>query len=126
VAVVVLSVACGAAFSQREPQVQPAGVAGTAAAQQPAIQAGVPPVAYTNYCRVSGTAEEVILDFCVAIVGTGEVPPPPIERTSRVAMNYYTLKRIIPALQMTFDRHEKAYGPVEVDAQKRVRPGVVQ
>jgi hypothetical protein len=126
VAVVVLSVACGAAYSQREPQAQPAGAAGSAGAQAPAIEAGVAPAVYTNYCRVSGTAEEVILDFCVALIGTGEVPPPPIERTNRIAMNFYTLKRLIPALQTTLDRHEQAYGPVEIDAQKRMRPGIVQ
>jgi hypothetical protein len=125
-AVIVLSIACGAAFSQRQPQSEPARGAATAGTQQPSYEAGVPIAAYGNFCRVSGTPEEVIFDFGVAIVGTGEEPAPPIQRTSRIAMNFYTLKRLIPALQTTLDRHEKAYGPVEIDAQKRALPGTVQ
>ena len=125
-AVIILSVVCGAAFHKRPPQGEPARGAAPAGPQQPAFEAGVPVAAYANFCQVRGTYEEVIFDFGVAVVGTGEEPPPPIQRTSRIAMNFYTLKRLIPALQTTLDRHEKTFGPVEIDPQKRTLPAAVQ
>jgi len=37
-------------------------------------------------------------------------------------VNYYTAKRMLAALQLTIQRHEAAFGTLETDVQKRVRP----
>ena len=51
---------------------------------------------YANFCRVTGTPEELIV------------------------VNFYTAKRLYHALGMTLQRHEAAFGPLEVDVNKRV------
>jgi hypothetical protein len=81
-------------------------------------------VAYTNFCRVTGTPEELIIDF-----GLNAQPQPmpiePIEISERIILNYYTAKRLLAALHMSVQRHEAAFGVLEVDIQKRVRPGAL-
>ena len=124
-AVIALLVICGASFSQRQPRGESVHGTATAGPQQPANEGGTPIAVYANFCRVSGTSEEVFFDFGVRIL-TAEDLDAPVQTTSRVAMNFYTLKRLIPALQTTLDRHENAFGPVEIDIQKRALPGVVQ
>ena len=74
---------------------------------------------YANFSRVTGTTEEVIVDYGLNDVASG-VPKSPIRIDARVVMNFYTAKRLMTALQMTVERHEKAFGPVEVDVRKRV------
>lgn len=75
---------------------------------------------YANFCRVTGTPEEVVLDLAL------NVQPFPSQGQTvavgqRVVMNYFTAKRMMAALQMTIERHEQAFGRIEVDVQKRVR-----
>lgn len=77
--------------------------------------------AYTNFCRVTGTPEELIVDFGLNTQGAG-VPTQPIKLTQRVVMNYYTAKRLLGALQMSIARHEQAFGVLETNVQKRVSP----
>jgi hypothetical protein len=105
-----------------------------APAETPADGAGPPPAgiamqidisraraAYSNFCRVTGTPEELIVDF-----GLNAQPQPlptePIEISERIILNYYTAKRLLAALHMSVQRHEAAFGVLEVDIQKRVRP----
>ena len=78
------------------------------------------PASYANFCRVTGTPEEVILDFGLNTQPIG-VPQGPIEVSNRIVMNYFTAKRMIGALAISIQRHEAAFGPVEVDVQKRVK-----
>lgn len=75
---------------------------------------------YANFCRVTGTPEEVILDFGLNTQPFG-VPTEPITITQRITTNFYTAKRMLAALQMTVQRHEAAFGVLETDVQKRVR-----
>ncbi len=75
---------------------------------------------YANFCRVTGTPEEVILDFGLNTQPFG-VPTEPITITQRITTNFFTAKRMLAALQMTVQRHEAAFGVLETDVQKRVR-----
>src|SRR5215831_14729624 len=76
--------------------------------------------AYTNWYRVTGTPEELVLDFGLN-PQMGQVPTEPIKLTTRLVMNFYTAKRLLNALQFAVQRHESFFGVVEVDVQKRVR-----
>jgi len=75
---------------------------------------------YANFCRVTGTPEEVILDLGLNAQPVG-VPTGPVNITHRLILNYYTAKRLLGALHMTIQRHEAAFGVLEIDVQKRVR-----
>ncbi len=77
--------------------------------------------AYANFCRVTGTPEELIIDFGLNPQPMG-VPTNPVPIKQRLIVNYYTAKRMMAALQMSIQRHEAAFGVVEVDIQKRVQP----
>jgi hypothetical protein len=76
---------------------------------------------YSNFCRVIGTPEEVLLDL-----GLNEnptvAPTEPVAVTQRVVLNYFTAKRLWHALQITLQRHEAAFGVIETDIQKRLAP----
>jgi len=76
---------------------------------------------YANFCRVTGTPEEVLLDFGLNAQPFGQNPNP-IKISQRLVVNYYTAKRMLAALQLTIQRHEAAFGTLETDVQKRVRP----
>jgi len=77
---------------------------------------------YANFCRVTGTPEELILDFGLNAQPFGEQNEP-VSIHQRVVMNFYTAKRMLSALQVTIQRHETAFGVLETDIQKRVVPG---
>jgi len=76
---------------------------------------------YANFCRVTGTPEELIID-----VGLNSHPVGPqtesIRINQRLVLNYYTAKRLLAALQMSIQRHEVTFGVLETDVQKRVQP----
>jgi len=74
---------------------------------------------YANFCRVTGTREELILDFGLNAQPFG-VPTEPVEVKQRIVVNYYTAKRMLQALHMSVQRHEQAFGVLETDVQKRV------
>jgi hypothetical protein len=76
---------------------------------------------YANFCRVTGTPEELILDFGLNPQPVG-VPTQPIVITQRIIANFYTAKRMLQALQMTVQRQEATFGVLETDVQRRVRP----
>jgi len=78
---------------------------------------------YANFCRVTGTPEELIIDFGLNPQPFG-VPTSPIPVTQRIITNFYTAKRMLHALTLTLQRHEQTFGVLETDVQKRVRPGV--
>ena len=78
--------------------------------------------AYTNWYRVTGTPEELILDFGLT-TQMGQVPTEPIKLNHRLVMSFYTAKRLLNALHWAVNRHESLFGVLEVDLQKRVRGG---
>lgn len=76
---------------------------------------------YANFCRVTGTPEELIIDFGLNPQPFG-VPTEPVVISQRIITNFYTAKRMLHALQLTLQRHEAAFGVLETDVQKRVLP----
>lgn len=74
---------------------------------------------YANFCRVTGTPEELILDFGLNSQPFG-TPTEPVEVKQRLIVNYFTAKRLLHALHLSVQRHEQAFGSLEVDVQKRV------
>src|SRR5262245_55953160 len=77
---------------------------------------------YANFCRVTGTPEELILDFGLNAQPFG-LPTEPVEVKQRIVTNYYTAKRMLQALHLSVQRHEQAFGVLETDVQKRVIGG---
>lgn len=76
---------------------------------------------YANFCRVTGTPEELIIDFGLnaqPFGGQGD----PVRITQRLVTNYFTAKRMLHALHLSVQRHEAAFGVLETDVQKRVVP----
>ena len=76
---------------------------------------------YSNFCRVSGSPEELIVDFALNPQPMG-VPNNPIKIDERIVMNFYTAKRLLAALQMSIQRHEAVFGVLETNIQKRINP----
>jgi hypothetical protein len=76
---------------------------------------------YANFCRVTGSPEELIIDFGLNPQPVG-IPKSPIAVTQRVIVNYYTAKRLLHALSLSVQRHEAVFGVLETDIQKRVKP----
>lgn len=75
---------------------------------------------YANFCRVTGSPEELIVDFGLNPQPVG-IPKDPIHVKQRVIMNFFTAKRLLAALQMSVQRHEAVFGVLETDIQKRLR-----
>jgi len=78
---------------------------------------------YANFCRVTGTPEELIVDFGLNPQPFG-VPADPIALSQRIVLNFYTAKRLLAAMQMSLQRHEGAFGVLETDVQRRVLPNL--
>lgn len=75
---------------------------------------------YANFCRVSSSPEELILDLGLnpQPYATGNVT---VEVSQRIILNHYTAKRLLSALSMALQRHEQAFGVLETDVRKRVK-----
>ena len=76
---------------------------------------------YANFCRVTGSPEELIIDFGLNPQRVG-MPKNPISVSQRCIVNYYTAKRLLHALSLSVQRHEAVFGVLETDIQKRVKP----
>jgi hypothetical protein len=76
---------------------------------------------YANFVRVSGTPEEMLLDFGLNSQGAGTAANP-IQISNRIAMNYYTAKRLWLTMGASLQRHEQMFGALEIDVSKRVLP----
>ena len=76
---------------------------------------------YASFCRVTGSPEELIVDFGLNSQGMN-VTDQPIEIKQRIVLNFYTAKRLLHALHLSVQNHEKVFGNLEIDVQKRVQP----
>ena len=98
-------------------------IAKTAADQQQQVRVQVEDkgalTSYANFCRVTGTPEELIIDFGLNSQPFG-VPHEAVVITQRIVTNYYTAKRMLHALHLSVQRHEQAFGVLETDVNKRV------
>jgi hypothetical protein len=74
---------------------------------------------YANFCRVTGSPEELIIDFGLNAQPMGDGDQP-IEISQRIVLNFFTAKRLLHALHVSVQRHEKVFGNIETDIQKRV------
>lgn len=77
-------------------------------------------VCYANFCRVTGTPEELILDAGLNCQPMGT--PTEVAIKQRLVLNYFTAKRLLQALAMSIQRHEGVFGVLETDIGKRVGP----
>ena len=75
---------------------------------------------YANFCRISGTPEELLIDFGLNPQAVG-TPTEPIVVTQRIVTSWHTAKRLLSALKMSVDRHENVFGVLETDIQQRIR-----
>ena len=79
--------------------------------------------AYSNFARVTATPEEVIVDFALN-PNPFQAGRQEVRVTQRLIMNFYTAKRLASALAMTLQRHEAAFGGIELDVRRRAHgPG---
>ena len=76
---------------------------------------------YANFCRVTGSPEELIVDFGMNAQPMGSNDKP-IDIQQRIVLNFYTAKRLLHALHVSVQRHEEVFGQIETDIQKRVVP----
>jgi len=76
---------------------------------------------YANIFRVTGTPEELVVDFGFN-AGSIEQINGPIAVSQRLVMSFYTAKRLFQLLGVTLQRHEQTFGPIETNVQKRVVP----
>lgn len=101
--------------------------AAAAPAQQQMVQVEVDDghvtATYSNFCRVTGSPEELIIDFGLNPQPVG-IPTKAIPVTQRVIVNYFTAKRLLHALSLSVQRHEAVFGVLETDIQKRLKPGL--
>jgi hypothetical protein len=77
---------------------------------------------YANFFRVTGTPEELVLDFGLntqQVMPSGA--PESVKLTQRLIMSFYTAKRLLNALQWAVSRYEGNFGVLETDFQKRLR-----
>jgi len=88
--------------------------------QQFSVDTSALSTVYANFCRVTGTPEELVLDFGLN-TSMSPVAAEPVKLSHRLVMNYYTAKRLLGALHMAVQQHEGAYGVLETDIQKRAR-----
>jgi hypothetical protein len=107
------------------PAAQPVAADGAQQRQQIPIDDSKATALYANFCRVTGTPEELIIDFGLNPQPFG-VPAEPVSITQRIVTNYYTAKRMLYALHLTVQRHEQTFGVLETDVQRRVQPGAMR
>lgn len=74
---------------------------------------------YANFCRVTGSPEELIIDFGLNTQPAGQADQP-VEIQQRIILNFFTAKRLLHALHVSVQRHEQVFGVLETDVQKRV------
>jgi len=118
--------------TEKDLQVEPQNIAGKKASavseppQASAEQATIKiddssaQACYANFCRVTGTPEELIIDFALNMQPMG-MPTEALVINQRVVLNYFTAKRMWAALAQSLQRHENAFGVLETNVQKRVQ-----
>ncbi len=95
---------------------------GGAGQQGKAASRGAPGPRYANICRLTGTAEELILDFGLAAETHSITEALPTSQ--RLVLLYSTAKRLAASLEQAIQRHESLFGYVEVEVARRVVPGL--
>lgn len=76
---------------------------------------------YVNFFRVTPTLDEVLLDLGMHAQLMGPTGPEPVHLGHRLIMNFVTAKKLAEVLRLVVNRHEQAFGVVEVDPNRRLR-----
>jgi len=76
------------------------------------------PAAAANFCRVSVTPEELVLDFGIN-TQTEPNSTEPVRVTNRLVMDFSTAKRAWKAFHKVISEYEQGHGEIELDWQKR-------
>lgn len=79
-------------------------------------------VMYVNFFRVTGNADEVLLDLGMFSQVVTPAGPEPVNLTHRAVINFVTAKKLAEVMRVVVARHEQAYGVIEVDPNRRLRP----
>lgn len=82
---------------------------------------GAVKASYSNFCRVTGTPEEVIIDFSLNPNPYAQQDQT-IKVNNRLVLNLFTAKRLFAALQQTIMRHEQSFGAIELNVRRRMSP----
>lgn len=85
----------------------------------PAVDVSKSQILYVNFCRVTGTPEEMILDFALetsTALGADRVVVAP----QRITLSHMTAKRLLEVLQTTVRHYEQSFGNVETAVEKRL------
>ena len=84
----------------------------------PDIDVGSSEVRYVNFCRVTGTPEEMIIDL--GLQTPEGASKQEWEAPQRIALDFYTAKRLVHALQSTLTQFETTFGKIEVEVERRL------
>jgi hypothetical protein len=76
---------------------------------------------YSNFCRVTGTPEEIIMDFALNPNAFGKIIDEPLKTDHRIVMGYQAAKRTALVLLETVRRFEERFGEIELDPRKRLK-----
>src|SRR4051794_20477240 len=77
---------------------------------------------YVNFFRVTGNPDEVLLDLGMYSQVISPAGPEAIHLGHRLVMNFVTAKKLAEVLRVVVARHEQAFGVVEIDPNRRLRP----
>jgi Protein of unknown function (DUF3467) len=106
---------------QSEGAASPAPVVTAAPTVQPTIEPEKLDPIYANFARVTGSPEELVLDFGLNTQPIGNATAP-VKISLRLVMNYFTAKRLWMTLGVSLHRHEEMFGVLETDIGKRLVP----
>jgi hypothetical protein len=76
---------------------------------------------YVNFFRVTGNPDEVLLDLGMYSQVVGPTGPEPVHLSHRLIMNFVTAKKLAEVLRVVVNRHEQAFGVIEIDPSRRLR-----
>ena len=76
---------------------------------------------YVNFFRVTGNPDEVLLDLGIYSQVVGATGPEPVNLSHRLIMNFVTAKKLAEVLKVVVDRHQQAFGVIEIDPNRRLR-----
>ena len=74
---------------------------------------------YSSTSRISGSAEEIIIDFSQGMRPGNRPNTAVLKIDGRAILSPWAAKRLALALNQTVQRYEQAYGALEIDPRRR-------
>ncbi len=75
---------------------------------------------FSNVAAITGTHEELFLDFAVNSQNPEQPNTVVMDVSTRVIMSYFAAKRLALQLSHAVQKHEQMFGPLEIDPGKRI------